>query len=87
LDDVFLTRLYAAFDTNPNSKGVNFKEFIEGLSVFMKGTPDEKLERKWMLSLTGLSPPPPFSLFFVWSLDVWFNACHQTNKQEIVIPH
>ncbi|KAG0042890.1 hypothetical protein BGZ83_012066, partial [Gryganskiella cystojenkinii] len=49
LDDVFLTRLFAAFDTNPNSKGVNFKEFIEGLSVFMKGTPDEKLELSFKL--------------------------------------
>ncbi|KAK3812034.1 MAG: hypothetical protein J3Q66DRAFT_349194 [Benniella sp.] len=49
LDDVFLTRLYSAFDTNPNSKGVNFKEFIEGLSVFMKGTPDEKLELSFRL--------------------------------------
>ncbi|KAG0317886.1 hypothetical protein BGZ99_005969 [Dissophora globulifera] len=49
LDDVFLTRLYSAFDTNPNSKGVNFKEFIQGLSVFMKGTPDEKLELSFKL--------------------------------------
>ncbi|KAF9995951.1 hypothetical protein BGZ65_008440, partial [Modicella reniformis] len=49
LDDVFLTRLYSAFDTNPNSKGVNFKEFIEGLSVFKKGTPDEKLELSFKL--------------------------------------
>ncbi|KAI8362903.1 hypothetical protein B0O80DRAFT_371482, partial [Mortierella sp. GBAus27b] len=32
-----------------NSKGVNFKEFIEGLSVFMKGTPDEKLELSFRL--------------------------------------
>ncbi|KAG0296783.1 hypothetical protein BGZ96_008511 [Linnemannia gamsii] len=49
LDDVFLTRLFSAFDTNPNSKGVNFKEFIEGLSVFMKGTSDEKLELSFKL--------------------------------------
>ncbi|KAF9921131.1 hypothetical protein FBU30_008881 [Linnemannia zychae] len=49
LDDVFLTRLFSAFDTDPNSKGVNFKEFIEGLSVFMKGTPDEKLELSFKL--------------------------------------
>ena len=49
---MFLTRLFSAFDTNPNSKGVNFKEFIEGLSVFMKGTPDEKLERE--LAPSGL---------------------------------
>ncbi|KAG0334791.1 hypothetical protein BG000_008040 [Podila horticola] len=49
LDDVFLTRLFSAFDTNPTSKGVNFKEFIEGLSVFMKGTPDEKLELSFKL--------------------------------------
>ncbi|KAF9896428.1 hypothetical protein BX616_007471, partial [Lobosporangium transversale] len=49
LDDVFLTRLYSAFDTNPNSKGVNFKDFIEGLSVFMKGTSDEKLELSFKL--------------------------------------
>ncbi|KAG0031768.1 hypothetical protein BGZ81_000610 [Podila clonocystis] len=49
LDDVFLTRLFSAFDTNPTTKGVNFKEFIEGLSVFMKGTPDEKLELSFKL--------------------------------------
>ncbi|KAF9435046.1 hypothetical protein BGZ76_006988 [Entomortierella beljakovae] len=49
LDDVFLTRLYSAFDTNPNTRGVNFNEFIEGLSVFMKGTPDEKLELSFKL--------------------------------------
>ncbi|KAF9162955.1 hypothetical protein DFQ26_003075 [Actinomortierella ambigua] len=49
MDDVFLTRLYSAFDTNPNKKGVEFKEFIEGLSVFMKGTPDEKLELSFKL--------------------------------------
>ncbi|KAF9426939.1 hypothetical protein BGZ94_005753 [Podila epigama] len=49
LDDVFLTRLFSAFDTNPDSKGVNFKDFIEGLSIFMKGTSDEKLELSFKL--------------------------------------
>ncbi|KAI9319979.1 hypothetical protein BX666DRAFT_1917997 [Dichotomocladium elegans] len=47
-DDVFLRRLYAAFDVN-NSNSIDFEEFVDGLSVFMKGTPDEKLALSFKL--------------------------------------
>ncbi|CDS11042.1 hypothetical protein LRAMOSA03306 [Lichtheimia ramosa] len=41
-DDMFLNRLYAAFDKD-NDKMIDFREFVDGLSIFMKGTPEEKL--------------------------------------------
>ncbi|CAO3672433.1 unnamed protein product [Umbelopsis vinacea] len=47
-DDVFLNRLYAAFDVD-NNKQIDFREFVDGLSVFMKGTPEEKLELSFKL--------------------------------------
>jgi Ca2+-binding EF-hand superfamily protein len=40
-----LERLFDAFDQN-GDKTIDLEEFINGLSVFMKGTPEEKLERK-----------------------------------------
>ncbi|KAI8089708.1 uncharacterized protein BX664DRAFT_333691 [Halteromyces radiatus] len=47
-DDVFLKRLYAAFDVE-NNKSIDFEKFVDGLSVFMKGTPEEKLELSFKL--------------------------------------
>ncbi|CAO3614522.1 unnamed protein product [Cunninghamella blakesleeana] len=47
-DDVFLKRLYAAFDVD-DSKTIDFEKFVDGLSVFMKGTPEEKLELSFKL--------------------------------------
>ncbi|KAI9207657.1 uncharacterized protein BJ171DRAFT_278971 [Polychytrium aggregatum] len=40
---LFLERLFDAFDLDGNKK-IDFREFIKGLSVFLKGTPQEKLE-------------------------------------------
>jgi len=40
---LFLERLFDAFDTDGNKK-IDFREFIAGLSVLSKGTPEEKLE-------------------------------------------
>ncbi|KAJ1547571.1 hypothetical protein HK405_005499 [Cladochytrium tenue] len=40
---LFLERLFDAFDLDGNHK-IDFREFIQGLSAFMKGTPEEKLE-------------------------------------------
>ncbi|OZJ04738.1 hypothetical protein BZG36_01803 [Bifiguratus adelaidae] len=47
-DNPFLERLYAAFDVD-NNHAVDFNEFVDGLSVFMKGTSDEKLELSFKL--------------------------------------
>ncbi|KAG0171537.1 hypothetical protein DFQ28_000866 [Apophysomyces sp. BC1034] len=47
-DEVFLKRLYAAFDVH-NNKSIDFGEFVDGLSVFMKGNPDEKLALSFKL--------------------------------------
>ncbi|OAD79299.1 hypothetical protein PHYBLDRAFT_157210 [Phycomyces blakesleeanus NRRL 1555(-)] len=47
-DDVFLKRLYAAFDVN-NNQSLDFGEFVDGLSVFMKGTADEKMALSFKL--------------------------------------
>ncbi|KAI9255124.1 hypothetical protein BDA99DRAFT_517935 [Phascolomyces articulosus] len=47
-DDIFLKRLYAAFDVD-NKKTIDFEEFVDGLSVFMKGTPEEKLALSFKL--------------------------------------
>ncbi|CAO3638710.1 unnamed protein product [Cunninghamella echinulata] len=47
-DDVFLKRLYAAFDVDDN-KTIDFEKFVDGLSKFMKGTPEEKLELSFKL--------------------------------------
>ncbi|KAI8971196.1 hypothetical protein BDB01DRAFT_839675 [Pilobolus umbonatus] len=41
-DDAFLEQLYNAFDVD-NHKAIDFTEFVDGLSVFIKGTPEEKL--------------------------------------------
>ncbi|KAI9499037.1 hypothetical protein BDB00DRAFT_867109 [Zychaea mexicana] len=47
-DDIFLKRLYAAFDVD-NNKSIDFEEFVDGLSVFMKGTAEEKLALSFKL--------------------------------------
>ncbi|KAI9349499.1 hypothetical protein DFJ73DRAFT_833850 [Zopfochytrium polystomum] len=45
---LFLERLFDAFDLDGNHK-IDFREFIQGLSKFMKGTPEEKLELSFRL--------------------------------------
>jgi serine/threonine-protein phosphatase 2B regulatory subunit len=40
---LFMERLFDAFDAD-GSKSIEVDEFIRGLSVFSKGTPEEKLE-------------------------------------------
>ncbi|KAJ3091011.1 hypothetical protein HK102_001965 [Quaeritorhiza haematococci] len=45
---LFLERLFDAFDLDGN-KAIDFREFIEGLSIFMKGTPEEKMELSFRL--------------------------------------
>ena len=42
---IFLERLFDAFDLN-GDKHIDFNEFIHGLSIFFKGTEDEKQECK-----------------------------------------
>jgi Ca2+-binding EF-hand superfamily protein len=37
-----LEQLYSAFDGD-NNNAIDFTEFVDGLSVFMKGSPEEKL--------------------------------------------
>lgn len=39
---LFLERLFNAFDVD-SSNSIDLEEFMSGLSVFLKGTPDEKL--------------------------------------------
>ncbi|KAJ3108661.1 hypothetical protein HDU97_000517 [Phlyctochytrium planicorne] len=45
---LFLERLFDAFDLDGNHM-IDFREFIQGLSAFMKGTPEEKLELSFRL--------------------------------------
>ncbi|KND03474.1 uncharacterized protein SPPG_00957 [Spizellomyces punctatus DAOM BR117] len=45
---LFLERLFNAFDLDGNER-IDFREFIQGLSVFMKGTPEEKMELSFRL--------------------------------------
>ncbi|CEP14414.1 hypothetical protein [Parasitella parasitica] len=47
-DDVFLEQLYSAFDVD-NNKAIDFSEFVDGLSIFIKGTPEEKLTLSFKL--------------------------------------
>ncbi|KAI8342794.1 hypothetical protein BC941DRAFT_413858 [Chlamydoabsidia padenii] len=47
-DNVFLKRLYAAFDED-DTKSIDFQQFVDGLGIFMKGTPEEKLELSFKL--------------------------------------
>lgn len=47
-DDVFLKRLFAAFGGNED-KSIDFSEFVDGLSIFIKGTPEEKLKLSFKL--------------------------------------
>ncbi|CAO0796658.1 unnamed protein product [Mucor circinelloides] len=49
-DDVFLQRLYCAFGGDEEKKQcLDFSKFVDGLSVFMKGTPEEKLKLSFKL--------------------------------------
>ncbi|KAJ3327046.1 hypothetical protein HDU76_012416, partial [Blyttiomyces sp. JEL0837] len=45
---LFLERLFDAFDLDGNHK-IDFREFIQGLSAFMKGTPEEKMALSFRL--------------------------------------
>ncbi|KAI8881872.1 EF-hand [Backusella circina FSU 941] len=47
-DDAFLEQLYNAFDGD-NNKTIDFEEFVDGLSIFMKGNPEEKLALSFKL--------------------------------------
>ncbi|KAI8077031.1 hypothetical protein BDF21DRAFT_421897 [Thamnidium elegans] len=47
-DDLFLKRLYAAFGGD-QEKSIDFRKFVDGLSVFMKGTFEEKLKLSFRL--------------------------------------
>lgn len=40
---LFMERLFDAFDLDGNHS-IDFEEFIQGLGVFIKGTPEEKME-------------------------------------------
>ncbi|KAI9216101.1 hypothetical protein BC828DRAFT_394235 [Blastocladiella britannica] len=46
--NVFLERLFDAFDSNGDHR-IDFHEFVEGLSVFSRGTPEEKLALSFKL--------------------------------------
>ncbi|GAN01834.1 calcineurin subunit B [Mucor ambiguus] len=49
-DDAFLQRLYCAFGGDEENKQcLDFRTFVDGLSVFMKGTPEEKLKLSFKL--------------------------------------
>lgn len=49
-DDAFLQRLYCAFGGDEESQQcLDFSKFVDGLSVFMKGTPEEKLKLSFKL--------------------------------------
>lgn len=63
-DDVFLEQLYSAFDVDDN-KAIDFSEFVDGLSVFMKGSPEEKLTCNVFISSVWENQS-----FF----NAWFNA-------------
>lgn len=45
---MFLDRLFNAFDLD-GSGNIDFEEFIEGLSVFLRGVPDEKVAMTFRL--------------------------------------
>ncbi|KAI7889889.1 uncharacterized protein EV154DRAFT_513249 [Mucor mucedo] len=47
-DEPFLKRLYAAFGGD-REKSIDFREFVDGLSIFVKGTADEKLKLSFKL--------------------------------------
>ncbi|KAI9480587.1 MAG: hypothetical protein EXX96DRAFT_607427 [Benjaminiella poitrasii] len=47
-DDVFLQRLYCAFGGD-EQQSIDFSKFVDGLSVFMRGTPEEKLKLSFKL--------------------------------------
>ncbi|CAO3700622.1 unnamed protein product [Rhizopus microsporus] len=48
-DDVFLEQLYAAFAGDNQKLSLDFDEFVDGLSVFMKGNEQEKLALSFKL--------------------------------------
>ncbi|KAI8048924.1 uncharacterized protein B0P05DRAFT_564019 [Gilbertella persicaria] len=47
-DDAFLKRLYCAFG-GTEEQSIDFSKFVDGLSVFMKGTNEEKLQLSFKL--------------------------------------
>ncbi|KAI7903114.1 uncharacterized protein BX663DRAFT_434568 [Cokeromyces recurvatus] len=48
MDDVFLQRLYCAFGGD-EQQSIDFSKFVDGLSIFMRGTPEEKLRLSFKL--------------------------------------
>ncbi|ORZ37066.1 hypothetical protein BCR44DRAFT_40871 [Catenaria anguillulae PL171] len=46
--NIFLERLFDAFDSNGDHE-IDFNEFVEGLSIFSRGTPEEKVELSFKL--------------------------------------
>ncbi|CAO3703161.1 unnamed protein product [Rhizopus stolonifer] len=48
-DDVFLEQLYSAFTGDHQKRALDFDEFVDGLSIFMKGNPQEKLSLSFKL--------------------------------------
>lgn len=54
-DDAFLNQLYSAFNSDTN-KAMDFSEFADGLSIFIKGNDEEKLSCKYLMLVFWQKP-------------------------------
>lgn len=51
---LFLERMFDAFDANCDGT-IDVEEFVNGLSIFVKGTREEKLDRKTLMIYSGFN--------------------------------
>lgn len=62
-----MEQLYSAFDVD-NNKAIDFSEFVDGLSIFMKGNPEEKLTCNVVNKCVGKSKLYIYSFPYIYSV-------------------
>lgn len=51
---MFLEQLYSAFTGDHQKRALDFDEFVDGLSIFMKGNTQEKLSCKSIYTVLNI---------------------------------
>ncbi|KAJ3193662.1 hypothetical protein HK101_004402 [Irineochytrium annulatum] len=84
---LFLERLFDAFDLDGNHK-IDFREFIQGLSAFMKGTPEEKMElsfRLYDIDKSGSIEPKELIKIMGQMYSAFYNEDQSDRIKEVVM--
>ncbi|XP_032108945.1 EF-hand calcium-binding domain-containing protein 1-like [Sapajus apella] len=75
-DDMLMNRVFFAFDKD-NDNYINIKEWVKGLSVFLRGTFEEKLKFCFEVYLNGDGYISQEQMF-----DMLKNSLHQQSSEE-----